>query len=69
MRVIAEERLNWVGLSQGGAGQEARRAFRGHAQARAALARAVAMDPAFMLYDEPTTGLDPITADAINSNT
>ena len=24
------------------------------------------MDPEFVLYDEPTTGLDPITSDAIN---
>jgi phospholipid/cholesterol/gamma-HCH transport system ATP-binding protein len=33
---------------------------------RVALARAIALDPAAILYDEPTTGLDPITARAIN---
>jgi phospholipid/cholesterol/gamma-HCH transport system ATP-binding protein len=33
---------------------------------RAGLARAIAMKPNYILYDEPTTGLDPITADAIN---
>lgn len=33
---------------------------------RVALARAIAMDPEFILYDEPTTGIDPIMADAIN---
>ena len=33
---------------------------------RVALARAIALEPAAILYDEPTTGLDPITARAIN---
>jgi phospholipid/cholesterol/gamma-HCH transport system ATP-binding protein len=33
---------------------------------RLALARAIALNPEIILYDEPTTGLDPITADVIN---
>jgi phospholipid/cholesterol/gamma-HCH transport system ATP-binding protein len=33
---------------------------------RIALARAIALGPEVILYDEPTTGLDPIRADAIN---
>ncbi len=33
---------------------------------RAGLARAIVMEPQYILYDEPTTGLDPITSDAIN---
>ncbi|MFH1458094.1 MAG: ABC transporter ATP-binding protein [Candidatus Omnitrophota bacterium] len=33
---------------------------------RVALARAICIKPEIILYDEPTTGVDPITADAIN---
>ena len=34
---------------------------------RVGLARAIAMDPEVVFYDEPTTGVDPIMADAINN--
>ncbi|MCC5942146.1 MAG: ATP-binding cassette domain-containing protein [Balneolaceae bacterium] len=34
---------------------------------RASLARTIVVDPMIMLYDEPTTGLDPITSDEISS--
>ncbi|MDE2751978.1 MAG: ATP-binding cassette domain-containing protein [Gemmatimonadota bacterium] len=33
---------------------------------RAGLARAIAPEPKFLLYDEPTTGLDPVTTSAID---
>jgi phospholipid/cholesterol/gamma-HCH transport system ATP-binding protein len=34
---------------------------------RVSLARALCMEPKIILYDEPTTGVDPVTADAINN--
>jgi phospholipid/cholesterol/gamma-HCH transport system ATP-binding protein len=39
----------------------------GGMQKRVGLARAVVANPEIIIFDEPTTGLDPITADAINS--
>ena len=34
---------------------------------RLSLARTIIVEPAIMLYDEPTTGLDPVTSDEISS--
>ncbi len=39
----------------------------GGMQKRVALARAIIAKPELIFFDEPTTGLDPITADAVNS--
>jgi len=64
MRERVLERLEWVGLRDAAHLKPA--SLSGGMRKRAGLARALAMDPENMLYDEPTTGLDPITADVIN---
>jgi len=64
IRAIVEERLEWVGLE--GQGSNLPSQLSGGMRKRASLARAIAMNPEIVLYDEPTTGLDPITAEGIN---
>lgn len=64
LRAIAEERLSWVGLK--GIQDKKPAELSGGMRKRVGLARAIAMDPAYILYDEPTTGLDPIASDAIS---
>jgi phospholipid/cholesterol/gamma-HCH transport system ATP-binding protein len=59
-----EERLKMVGLP--GIQELKPSSLSGGMRKRVGLARAIAMDPHYVLYDEPTTGLDPVTADAIN---
>ena len=58
------ERLDWVGLEDVEHAKPA--SLSGGMKKRVGLARAIAMDPAVILYDEPTTGLDPIMADVID---
>ena len=64
IREVAEEKLRMVGLP--GTLDLMPSELSGGMRKRVGLARAIAMEPAIMLYDEPTTGLDPIRADSIN---
>jgi phospholipid/cholesterol/gamma-HCH transport system ATP-binding protein len=64
VRKICEEKLALVGLP--GIQEKKPADLSGGMRKRVGLARAIAMDPDYILYDEPTTGLDPITAEQIN---
>jgi phospholipid/cholesterol/gamma-HCH transport system ATP-binding protein len=64
IRAIATQKLALVGLKD--VEDKMPVDLSGGMKKRVGLARAIAMDPEIILYDEPTTGLDPITADAIN---
>ena len=63
--LIAKKMLNEVGL-EGEIFQNMPSELSGGMQKRVALARAIINKPNILFFDEPTTGLDPLTTKAIN---
>src|SRR4030042_6462324 len=66
IRKIASEKLAFVGLKNVEDLMPAE--LSGGRRKRVSLARGMAIEPEILLYDEPTTGIDPIMADAINDS-
>lgn len=64
LQARVEEALGLVGLC--GIGTLMPSELSGGMKKRVSLARALCIRPEVILYDEPTTGVDPITADGIN---
>ena len=62
---IVDDLLAEVGLPRSAAAKKPVE-LSGGMRKRAGLARALALEPPVVLYDEPTTGLDPIMSDVIN---
>lgn len=62
---IVEEKLRLVGLA--GIGGKLPSELSGGMRKRVGLARAIVLEPSIILYDEPTTGLDPIMTVAIDN--
>ena len=65
IRKTIEEKLSLVGLS--GNLNLKPSELSGGMKKRVALARALVTNPSYILYDEPTTGLDPIMSDSIDN--
>lgn len=64
IRQIVADRLHAVGLS--GVEGKMPAELSGGMRKRVGLARAIALHPQIVLFDEPTTGLDPVMTEAIN---
>ncbi|MCJ7618524.1 MAG: ATP-binding cassette domain-containing protein [Desulfobacterales bacterium] len=61
---IVDDKLNLVGLDN--VTNKMPSELSGGMRKRAGLARAIALDPKIVLFDEPTTGLDPIMRESID---
>lgn len=64
LRKLVEEKLELVGLR--GVSGKMPSELSGGMRKRVGLARAIALDPEILLYDEPTTGLDPVRTHAVD---
>ena len=64
IRQIVSDRLRSVGLT--GVEEKMPSELSGGMKKRVGLARAIALRPEIVLFDEPTTGLDPVMTEAIN---
>lgn len=63
MRLV-EEKLEWVGLP--GFSARSIASLSGGQRKRVGLARAIVMEPEVILFDEPNSGLDPLSSEAID---
>jgi phospholipid/cholesterol/gamma-HCH transport system ATP-binding protein len=62
---IGSDRLRLVGLDESSFNKKPQE-LSGGMKKRVAIARAISLDPEYIIYDEPTTGLDPIMCEKMN---
>lgn len=65
MEDIGKEKLALIGLYESSFEKKPQE-ISGGMKKRVAIARAISLDPEYIIYDEPTTGLDPIMCDKMN---